>query len=104
MHNIPTIGKEDSKRKRSARRRYAPLHGRDFDITLRDLDNYKTSRTRDHIAYVLLAAALAAMLMATVCGLHVGNFSALKDVWAAAGPFIGGVAGYYFHRSRKDSG
>ncbi len=96
--------KEKNRRNRPRINKYTPLHGREFDISLRDLDHYKTSRTRDNVAYVLLGSALAAMLMAAAYGFHVGYFGALKDVWSAAGPFIGGVAGYYFHRSRKDSG
>ncbi len=96
--------KESSRRDRLKIKKFTPLHGRDFDISLRDLDDYKTARTRDNVAYVLLGAALVAMLMAAAYGFYVGNFGAVRDVWSAAGPFIGGVAGYYFHRSRKDSG
>ena len=86
-----------------SRQKYTPAHGRDFDLNLRDLDSYKTARTRDNIVYVLLGACLAALLAAAGYGFYAKDFGALRDVWAVAGPFISGVAGYYMHRSRKDS-
>lgn len=94
---IPRDPKEKPKRK------YAPAHGRDFEIDIRELDHYQTARTRDRIAYTLLLAALTALLVATVWGFRTGDFAAVRGVWSAAGPFIGGVAGYYFNRGRKDS-
>jgi len=71
---------------------------------MRVTDEYETSRTRDDIAYILLAAVFIAMLVAVFSGFYYGNFGVVKDVWTVAGPITGAVVGYYFHRGRKASG
>ncbi len=83
-------------------KRFQPAHGREGGISLRELDEYHTSRTRDRLGYIALGAALGATFLAAVYGVTTGDFGGLKDVWAAAGPIVGAVLGYYFHRSRKD--
>ena len=92
------LGKPNSK--------YQPAHGRDFDITsaVRELDHYETSRTRDRITYLVLGSVIGAVGLAAIYGMVTGRFSGLRNVWEAVGPIVGGVIGYYFHRSRKDSG
>jgi hypothetical protein len=73
-------------------------------MAVRVMDEYETSRTRDRIAYFVLACGSVAMIAAAGYGFYSGDFGALKDVWTVAGPIIGVVVGYYFHRGRKDSG
>jgi hypothetical protein len=82
--------------------RYAPAHGRDYDIRLRAMDEYETSRTRDKIAYLVLGTVLGAIIAAATYGLWQQNFGALNAVWTVAGPITGAILGYYFHRGRKD--
>jgi hypothetical protein len=87
-----------------SRRKYVPASGREFEVTVAAIDAYKTGRTRDAIAYILLAATGTAMLLAMGYGFYTGNFGGLKDVWTVAGPVTGGVIGHYSHRGRRDSG
>lgn len=85
--------------------KYQPAHGRDFDVSLEQLDAYTTSRTRDRVGYIVLGASLGATGVAAVYGFASGDFGGLRDVWAVAGPIVGGIVGYYFHRTgRKDTG
>jgi uncharacterized membrane protein YoaK (UPF0700 family) len=87
-----------------ASNKYRSAPGRDFDVSLAELADYHTSRTRDRIAYITLISALAATGIAGLYGLGTGNFSGLNAVWVAAGPIVGIVIGYYFHRGRKEPG
>jgi len=88
--------------KSSSRNKRIPAHGREVEIVLRAIDDYRTSRTRDHVAYFILGAVSVALILATSYGFYSENFSGLEKVWDA-GPFAGGLLGYYF-RVRKDSG
>ena len=86
----------------SAPKKYVPAHGRDFEVAQwRAMDEYATSRTRDRIAYALLAAGFVSLAAAAGYGVRSGDFGGLRDVWAIAGPIAGGIVGYYFHRGRK---
>ncbi len=98
---MPAVRKKDTAAKQPAGR-YKPAHGRDFQIEIRAVDEYQTSRARDRIAYLILAGVIAAMLAALVYGFWQQNFSSLKDVWTVAGPLTGTIIGYYFHRGRKE--
>lgn len=81
--------------------KYQAAHGRDYEIEIRATDEYKTSRTRDNISYIIICTSLIALALAGGYGFYVGTFGAVKDVWAVAGPLIGSIVGYYFHRARK---
>ncbi len=85
------------------RGKFHPAHGREFDISLDDLVRYQTSRTRDRLAYLILAGAAGATAIAALAGFSTGSFTGVQNVWAATGPIIGAVLGYYFHRTHKDS-
>jgi hypothetical protein len=89
-------------RNKSSSKKFTPAHGRDFEIVVRALDSYKTSRVRDNVAYIVVFACLTAMAAAAGYGMYYHDFEYLKNVWVAVGPFAGGVFGYYFHRGRKD--
>ncbi len=82
--------------------KYRPAPGRVLEVSLADLADYHTSRTRNRIAYITLVSALAATGLSGVYGLATGNFSGLNAVWVAAGPIVGIIMGYYFHRGRKE--
>lgn len=90
-------------RKSGRNKKYTPAHGREFEIVIAAVSEYKTSRTRDNITYMFLFAVGAAMLTATLYGFHEGSFAGVRDVWTVAGPITGGIVGYYFHRGRRDS-
>jgi RsiW-degrading membrane proteinase PrsW (M82 family) len=98
---MPAPGTKDAKPKKTASR-YKPAHGRDFEIEIHAVNEYRTSRTRDRIAYLILAAVIVAMLVALVYGFWQQNFASLKDVWTVVGPLTGTIIGYSFHRGRKD--
>ena len=89
---------------KASKNKYTPAHGRDFAIAVRVVDEYETSRTRDRIAYFVLACGALSMALAAGYGFYTGNFGTMNDVWTVAGPIIGVVIGYYFHRGRKDAG
>ncbi|MDA8248714.1 MAG: hypothetical protein M0Z28_05990 [Rhodospirillales bacterium] len=93
---------EEDSRQTGLKSKYVPAHGRDVEVALAAVNEFETSRTRDNIAYILLFAIGAAMLVATLYGFYRGSFGGLKDVWTVAGPITGGIVGYYFHRGRKD--
>ncbi len=84
--------------------KYTPAHGRDYEIVMRAADDYRTSRTRDRISYVILFFALCSIATAAGYGIYSGNFNAVKDVWAVAGPIVGAIVGFYFQRGRNESG
>ena len=94
--------------KEPSRRRYVPAIGRRIDEPdVRQIDaqdRYETSRTRDRLAYVILATLLAALTTAAIHGFRTDNFAPLGQVWAIGGPFAGGIVAYYFNRNRRDSG
>ena len=90
--------------RKASKNKYTSAHGRDFEMAVRVVDEYETSRTRDKIAYFVLGCGSLAMALAAGYGFYSGNFGAMKDVWTVAGPIIGVVVGYYFHRGRKASG
>jgi len=83
--------------------KYTPATGRDFEIEVRVTDEYKTSRVRDNLSYMIMVTALLALALSAGRGFYSGTFEAVKDVWTVAGPLIGAIVGYYFHRGRKDS-
>jgi hypothetical protein len=99
------MGASTDKKPGKTRSKYQPAHGRDFDITMvRELDHYETSRTRDRVSYLVLGCVIGAVGLAAIYGMITGSFGGLRNVWDAGGPIVGGIIGYYFHRSRKDSG
>ena len=94
-----------SKKPSRSRAKFQPAIGRDFDnivSVVQVLDQYRTSRTKDRVAYLVLGCGVGAVGLAAVYGMITGSFSGLRDVWGAVGPIVGGVIGYYFHRSRKE--
>jgi hypothetical protein len=102
--SLPGPNSEGTSHKTSKKK--IPGHGRDFDfeMVVRVVGEYETSRTRDRIAYFVLGCASLAMFVAAIYGFYFGNFGVLKDVWAVVGPITGGIIGYYFHRGREASG
>jgi hypothetical protein len=83
--------------------KFTPAHGRDFAIAVRVVDEYETSRTRDRIAYIVLGCGALSMAVAAGYGFYSEDFGAIKNIWTVAGPIIGIVIGYYFHRGGKAS-
>jgi len=98
---MPSTDKKGPVTKKTAGK-YTPAHGRDYEIRLRALDEYETSRTRDKIAYLVLGTVLGAIVATATYGLWQQDFGALNAVWTVAGPITGAILGYYFHRGRKD--
>lgn len=89
---------------RSSNKKFQPAIGRDFNVEeIKAIDAYKSSRTRDRIAYLFLVASLAALAIAALLGFYENNFGGVQNVWSVVGPLAGAIAGYYF-RNRKDSG
>lgn len=90
------------------RRKFTPAIGRRIDeADIRQIDardRYETSRTRDRLAYAILATLLAALTTTAIHGFRTDNFAPLGQVWAIGGPFAGGIVAYYFNRNRRDSG
>ena len=89
-------------------RKYVPAIGRRIDEDdVRQIDaqdRYETSRTRDRLAYLILATLLVALAAAAIYGIRTDSFAPLGQVWAIGGPFAGGIVAYYFNRNRRDSG
>jgi hypothetical protein len=95
----PLTDKAGAPRKASIKGR--PVHGRDIDVSVKVMNEYKTARTRDHLAYVLMGGLTLFVSGATAYGLYHSDFSALRDFWTVAGPFAGAIVGYYFHLGRE---
>jgi len=84
------------------RTKFRPAAGRDFSIEqIAASDQYETSRTRDHIAKLMLWGGASALAAALVVSIISHSFSPLGAVWAVVGPFAGGIVTYYFYRDPK---
>jgi hypothetical protein len=58
---------------------------------------FEESRTRNNIAYGILAGGAVSLLLSTGIGFTRDDFGLVGDVWSAAGPLIGAVVGYYMN-------
>jgi hypothetical protein len=84
--------------------KYVPAPGRDFDVTqISALERYEASKTRNHIARIIVYSTMLATSVAGAYSFYRNDFTALAAGWAVTGPLIGGVVGFYF-RHRKDTG
>ncbi len=81
---------------------YRPTIGRNIDIEeIVASDTYETSRTRDHLAKVIVWSGTAALAIAALASYGQHSFAPIAAVWAVLGPVAGGIVSYYFYRGPK---
>lgn len=77
--------------------------GREFDanVTLTgDTAETTDALTRSSIVKAVAVLAGVFLLGAASLGLVSGDFKALQSVWSVVGPLYGGIASYFFVRSK----
>jgi len=81
---------------------YRPTIGRNIDIEeIVASDTYETSRTRDHLAKVIVWGGAVALAVAALASYGQHSFAPIAAVWAVLGPAAGGIVSYYFYRGPK---
>jgi multisubunit Na+/H+ antiporter MnhF subunit len=81
---------------------YRPAIGRNIDIEeIVASDTYETSRTRDHLAKVIVWGGAVALAIAALASYGQSSFAPIAAVWAVLGPVAGGIVSYYFYRGPK---
>lgn len=79
--------------------------GENFEVSdLEVLKDYEVSRDRRNIAYIILGSSFVALTTATVIGFILNDLLIVGHVWAAAGPLVGGVVGYYMESDKSQKG
>lgn len=78
--------------------KYKVSLGSEFDVAqVEVLKVYEESQTRRNIAYIILGGSIGALISATGLGYVIDDLSIIGNVWAATGPLVGGVVGYYMN-------
>jgi len=98
QRKLPSKGTLPSK----ARKKYQPTVGRDLGIDeIEASDKYETSRTRDHLAKVIVRGGAVALVVAVAASFQQHSFAPVAAVWAVLGPIAGGIVSFYFYRGPK---
>ena len=78
---------------------FQPAPGKDFG-SVEEVD----AKTRGFLARFVAYSSIVSLVAACGYGVINNSYTALMEVWAVAGPFIGAVVAYYFGPVRNDTG
>jgi hypothetical protein len=97
---MPGVTPDKTPRRSGQRKKpFQPAPGTDYGA-VEDLE----AKTRGFLARLFAVTAVVVVAVTGGYGLVTGNYIAVLEVWAIAGPIIGAMVNHYFGPPRNDTG